>query len=43
MFIYANNIRKLVTLAQLVEQWTGDSEIRGSSPTAYGIRSDFFY
>ena len=28
MFIYAiNSIRKLVRLAQLVEQWTGNPEI----------------
>ena len=26
-----NNIRKLVILAQLVEQWTGNPEVVGSS------------
>ena len=32
-FIYTiNSIRKLVRLAQLVEQWTGNPEIGGSSP-----------
>ena len=33
MFIYAiNSIRKSVRLAQLVEQWTGNPEVGGSSP-----------
>ena len=33
MFIYAiNSIRKLVRLAQVVEQWTGNPEVGGSSP-----------
>ena len=32
-FIYAiNSIRKLVRLAQLVEQWTSNPEVGGSSP-----------
>ena len=32
-FIYAiNSIRKLVRLAQVVEQWTGNPEVGGSSP-----------
>ena len=32
-FIYAiSNIRKLVRLAQVVEQWTGIPEVVGSSP-----------
>ena len=32
-FIYAiNSIRKSVRLAQVVEQWTGNPEVGGSSP-----------
>ena len=32
-FIYAiNSIRELVRLAQVVEQWTGNPEVGGSSP-----------
>ena len=32
-FIYAiNSIRNLVRLAQMVEQWTGIPEVRGSNP-----------
>ena len=32
-FIYAiNSIRKLVRLAQAVEQWTGNPEVGGSCP-----------
>ena len=32
-FIYAiNSIQKLVRLAQVVEQWTGNPEVGGSSP-----------
>ena len=31
--VYAiNSIRELVRLAQVVEQWTGNSEVEGSSP-----------
>ena len=50
-FIYAiNSIRKSVRLAQVVEQWTGNPEVGGSSPSSnpliFGcvrIRTDFFY
>ena len=32
-FMYAiNNIRKMVRLAQVVEQWTGNPEVEGWSP-----------
>ena len=32
-FMYAiNSIQKLVRLAQVVEQWTGNPEVGGSSP-----------
>ena len=50
-FVYAiNKIRKLVRLAQWVEQWTDNPEVGGSSPPSnylifecLGIRSDFLY
>ena len=29
-----NSIRKLVRLAQLVEQWTSNPEVEGSSPSS---------
>ena len=39
MFIYAlNSIRKLVRLAQVVEQWTGNPEVGGlSHPSNHSI------
>ena len=39
MFIYAiSSIQKLVRLAQVVEQWTGNPEVGGSSPPSNHFR-----
>ena len=50
-FRYAiNSIQNYVKLAQLIEQWTGNPEVRGLSPRlsikfsdTYKIRIDFLY
>ena len=49
-YMQLTSIRKLVRLAQVVEQWTDNPEVVGSShqsnhqfSDAKGIRSDFLY